>query len=251
MTTPNCARPVPRVILFDLDDTLFAHRAAVARGIQAHVATLGDPYDSLHGASVVDLWHDLEEQHYHSYLAGTLDYEGQRQARARDFAARHGVFLDEEAASAWFAGYFERYVESWTLHEDALPCLDSLAERIPGARFGLITNGDAAYQSRKIVAVGLDTRIEHVIASGSVGVVKPDPAIFRHACDVFGVAPGEAAYVGDRLRTDAIGAASAGLTGVWLNRTGAVPSPEDAVDARATGVLEIASLAELPALLTR
>lgn len=251
MTTPSAARPVPQVILFDLDDTLFAHRAAVAKGIQAHVAKLGEPYGSLRDASFVDLWHDLEEQHYHSYLAGTLDYEGQRRARARDFAARHGVFLDEDAASAWFASYFERYVESWTLHEDAMPCLDSLSARIPGVRFGLITNGDAAYQSRKIIAVGLHTRIEHVIASGSVGVVKPDPAIFRHACDVFGVVPGKAAYVGDRLRTDAIGAASAGLTGVWLNRTGAVPSPQDAAEAMAAGVLEIASLSELPALLTQ
>ncbi|MFF1878135.1 HAD family hydrolase [Leifsonia sp. NPDC058230] len=241
----------PRVVLFDLDDTLFAHRAAVARGIEAHVAALGEPYGSLPTASSVAFWNDLEERHYHSYLAGRLDFEGQRQARARDFAARHGVSLDDEAASAWFAAYFERYVESWDLHPDALPCLDALTVGIPGVRFGLITNGDLAFQTRKITTVGLDARVEHVIASGELGIVKPDPAIFRHACEVFGVAPAEAAYIGDRLRTDAIGAATAGLTGVWLNRTGAVPSADDAADARSAGVLEITTLAELPALLTR
>jgi putative hydrolase of the HAD superfamily len=241
----------PHVVLFDLDDTLFAHRAAVAHGIEAHVASLGDPYGSLPTASSVAFWHDLEERHYHSYLAGRLDFEGQRQARARDFAARHGVALDDEAASAWFATYFERYVESWALHEDALPCFDALAERIPGVRFGLITNGDLAFQTRKITTIALDERVEHVIASGEFGVVKPDPAIFLHACEVFGVAPGDAAYIGDRLRTDAIGAASAGLTGVWLNRTSAAPTPDEAADARAAGVLEIATLSELPALLTR
>lgn len=238
-----------QVVLFDLDDTLFAHRAAVARGIEAHVATLGEPYGSLDTASVVSLWHDLEEHHYHSYLAGRLDFEGQRQARARDFAARHGVTLDDDAASLWFATYFERYVESWRLHDDALPCLDALARRIPGVRFGLITNGDLAFQTRKITTVGLDARVEHVIASGEVGVVKPDARIFRHACDVFGVEPRAAAYVGDRLRTDAIGAAQAGLTGIWLNRTGAIASDDDAADAGAAGVLEIASLEELAALL--
>ncbi|WP_431279689.1 HAD family hydrolase [Leifsonia poae] len=241
----------PRVVLFDLDDTLFAHRAAVARGIEAHVAALGEPYGSLPTASTVDFWHELEERHYHSYLAGTLDYEGQRQARARDFAARHGVALDDEAASAWFATYFERYVESWALHEDALPCLDELAERIPGVRFGLITNGDLAFQTRKITTVALDERVEHVITSGELGIVKPDRAIFLHACEVFGVEPAEGAYVGDRLRTDAIGAANAGLTGVWLNRTGVVAAEDEAAEARAAHVLEIASLAELPALLTR
>ena len=239
----------PKVVLFDLDDTLFAHRAAVANGIRAHVARLGAPYGELDTATTVAFWHDLEESHYHSYLAGHLDYEGQRRSRARDFAARHGVALDDDAASVWFATYFERYVENWALHDDALPCLDELADRIPGLRFGLITNGDLAYQTRKVTAVGLDARIDRIVASSELGVVKPDPAIFGHACAAFDVRPAEAAYVGDRLRTDAIGAARAGLTGVWLNRAGVVPDPSEAADARASGVVEIRTLAELPPIL--
>ena len=241
-----------RVVLFDLDDTLFAHRAAVATGIQRHVAVLGSPYGALETEALVSYWHDLEEEHYHSYLAGTLDFEQQRQARARDFAARHGVALDDEAASAWFAAYFEHYLQSWRLHDDAIPCLDALEARIPGVRFGLITNGDLAFQLRKVTAVGLDARVEHVIASGEVGAAKPDPAIFRHACSLFGVRPDEAVYVGDRLRTDAIGAAAAGLTGVWLDRTGIAPTVEDDDAAQEAGVLRIRGLAELaPALAGR
>ncbi len=243
------SRPV-KVVLFDLDDTLFAHRAAVANGIRAHVARLGAPYETLDAETTVALWHDLEESHYHAYLAGHLDYEGQRRARARDFAARHGVALDDEAASVWFASYFERYVENWALHDDALPCLDELSARITGVRFGLITNGDLAYQTRKVTAVGLSERIDRIIASGELGVVKPDAAIFEHACDVFGIDPADAAYVGDRLRTDAVGASRAGLTGVWLNRTGVVPEPADATDAREAGVIEIRSLAELPGIVS-
>jgi putative hydrolase of the HAD superfamily len=241
----------PRVVLFDLDDTLFAHRAAVEAGILAYAATLGRPYGALEAEEVVTLWHDLEEEHYHSYLAGRLDFEQQRQARARDFAARHGVTLGDEEASAWFADYFEHYVAAWALHEDALPCLDALEATIPGVRFGLITNGDLAFQRRKVEAVGLDARIEHLVASGEVGVVKPEAGIFHHACALFGVEPSEAAYVGDRLRTDAIGAARAGLLGVWLNRRAATPSLEDEAEAAAIGVVSIGSLDALPAVLTR
>lgn len=239
----------PRVVLFDLDDTLFAHRAAVESGILRYAETLGAPYGALETDELTTLWHDLEEEHYHSYLAGRLDFEGQRQARARDFAARHGVALDDAQASAWFADYFEHYVAAWTLHDDALPALDELERRIPGVRFGLITNGDLAFQSRKVHAVGLDARVDHVVASGEVGIPKPDAGIFRFACDAFRVGPAEAAYVGDRLRTDAIGAARAGLTGVWLNRRGSVPSPDDERDALDAGVVIIRSLAELPDLL--
>ena len=237
------------VVLFDLDDTLFAHRAAVEAGILRYAETLGPPYGALEADEVVTLWHDLEEEHYHSYLAGRLDFEGQRQARARDFAARHGVALDDDQASAWFADYFEHYVAGWTLHDDTLPALDALERRIPGVRFGVITNGDLAFQRRKVDAVGLDVRIAHLIASGEVGIPKPDAGIFLAACDTFGVRPDQAAYVGDRLRTDAIGAAQAGLTGVWLNRRAAVPSPDDERDALAAGVRTISTLAELPALL--
>ncbi len=238
-----------RVVLFDLDDTLFAHRAAVESGILAYAEALGAPYGALEADELVTIWHDLEEEHYHSYLAGDLDFEGQRQARARDFAARHGVTLSDAEASAWFADYFEHYVAAWSLHDDALPALDALERRLPGVRFGLITNGDLAFQRRKVEAVGLDARMEHLIASGDVGIPKPDARIFRVACDAFGVPPQETAYVGDRLRTDAIGAARAGLTGVWINRRDAIPSADDEKDALDAGVRTIRSLAELPGTL--
>ena len=116
-----------------------AHRAAVDAGIALHMAERA--YEAEH-APAQQLWHDLEEEHYHAYLAGRLTFEGQRRARARDFALAHGEELDELAAGAWFARYFERYRESWSLHDDALPALDALDEALPGVRFGIITNGE-------------------------------------------------------------------------------------------------------------
>ncbi|NQX11073.1 HAD family hydrolase [Microbacteriaceae bacterium VKM Ac-2855] len=228
------------VALFDLDDTLFAHREAVQAGIRAHARALGYPGEPVRNGR---LWYELEEHHYHRYLAGEIGFEQQRRARATDFAAANGVWLDDEEAGHWFAEYFDRYVESWHLHTDALPVLDALSSR--GVRLGVITNGELDFQLRKIRGVGLSPRLEHVVASGDVGVVKPDPRIFEIACERFGVAPHEALYVGDRLATDAIGAARAGLMGVFLDRVGApghgVLVPDD--------VVRITSLAELPGLL--
>jgi len=90
-----------------------------------------------------------------------------------------------------------------------------------------------------------------VIASGEVGVAKPDRAIFDTALDRFRAtaAVSGAAYVGDRLRTDAIGAARAGLIGVWVNRTAQSPDPETAAEALELGVLEVRGLDELAPLL--
>jgi putative hydrolase of the HAD superfamily len=233
-----------RVALFDLDDTLFAHHKAVRDGITAHMANILPGVDA---AAHQDRWDELEEHHYHRYLSGELDYLGQRRARARDFMEPFGVQLrDDREAEDWFAVYFREYVRAWTLFDDALPCLDALAA--DGIRVGIITNGDKDIQRAKLDAMGLDGRVDHLITSGELGFAKPDSRIFEYACNVFEATPSETAYVGDRLRTDAVGAAAAGLLGVWLNRDGLSSTDEDdAVEA--SGVRVIRSLAELPGLL--
>jgi len=239
----------PELVLFDLDDTLFAHREAVEDGILRHLAEVRGVFLAADPAAVQELWRSLEEEHYHSYLAGILDFHGQRRERSRDFAAAYGLRLTDAEATFWFERYFVHYRDSWRLHEDALPCLDELAARLPGVRVGLITNGDLAFQSEKVHRVGLTDRVEHVIASGELGYAKPDARIFRHACSVFGVAPEAAVYVGDRIRTDAIGAAEAGLTAFWVDRRGASVAAADAADAGRLGVIRLDSLAALAATL--
>jgi putative hydrolase of the HAD superfamily len=81
-----------RLVLLDLDDTLVDHRGAVADGITAHLAACGllDAADTATVDRAVELWHALEEEHYHRYLAGELDYQGQRRARVRGFLAAWG-----------------------------------------------------------------------------------------------------------------------------------------------------------------
>ncbi|WP_174776422.1 MULTISPECIES: HAD family hydrolase [unclassified Cryobacterium] len=244
---------MPRVVLFDLDDTLFEHRGAVAAGILLHLDRIGGEFATGDRTAATALWDALEEEHYHSYLAGTLDFAGQRRARAQDFAASFRVSLTDAEADAWFDDYFLRYRASWRLHDDALPCLDALVELLPGVRFGLITNGDPVFQGEKIWRVGLHDRFEHVVTSGALGVAKPDVRIFEHACALFGVPVSEAVYVGDRLRTDALGAAAAGLTGVWLDRAtaSAVPlTPADKIAAARLRILRIETLAELTSALS-
>lgn len=232
------------VVLFDLDDTLFAHRESVEAGITAHRTSLGGDLAAADHAAEFARWNELEELHYHRYLSGELDFLQQRRERVRGFVQPHGFTLDDDAADAWFDGYLVHYASTWALHSDVLPCLAALRP----ARFGIITNGQLDFQRAKIDGTGLAAHLDHVIASGEVGVAKPDPRIFAIACGVFGVSPDEAVYVGDRLHTDAIGAARAGLLGVWLDRRDTASAAERA-EAAAEGVPVIRTLADLPALL--
>jgi putative hydrolase of the HAD superfamily len=240
-----------RVALFDLDDTLFAHREAVERGLAQHRAALGGAIAAADDDAENTRWYELEERHYHRYLTGELDFLGQRRARARSFVTPYGLVLETDAeADSWFDSYLVHYENNWTLHPDTLPCLDALTAGADPLRIGLITNGDIDFQTAKLRGTGLLPRIEHIVASGAVGVSKPDAAIFANACAVFACEPGEAAYIGDRLTTDALGASAAGLLGVWLDRAGRA-TDEELATCRAAGVPVIRSLDEVPGLLGR
>lgn len=236
-------------VLFDLDDTLLAHREAVAEALLARLRVLGHPYDVSDADAEVAYWRALEERHYHRYLGGEIGYADQRRERAREFAERHGVTLALEEQDPWFTGYFDLYEAAWRRYDDVLPCFDGLERRIPGVRFGVITNGELDRQLRKLDAIGLLDRFDVVVASGDVGVTKPDARIFEIACERLGVEPAHAAYVGDRWGTDAVGAARAGLTGVWLDRYGDPLTDDERVAAGDLDVAHIVTLAQLPALL--
>ena len=231
------------VILFDLDDTLFDHGTAVRAGVAAHRAAHGGAIAAADEASEFARWTALEEHHYHRYLGGELPFLDMRRERARGFVEPYGLDLtDDAAADDWFGRYVLEYRAAWVLHDDTLPLLDRLA----GLRLGIITNAERAFQVDKLETTGILDRFEHIVASGEVGVVKPDARIFEHAARLFGVPTDSCMYVGDRLATDALGAIDAGMHGVWIDRPGRATDADREL-AGSRGARVIRSLDELAA----
>ncbi len=225
-------------VLFDVDDTLVDHAGAGRTAILAHLSGLGLPS----GPAAAERWRALEERHFARFLAGELGFQEQRRARVRDLL-EDGVSapLDDLAADAWFEAYTERFEAAWACFDDVLTALATLDAL--GLPLGVVTNLDAPRQRRKLERVGLGDRFEVLVGLDTLGVGKPDPAVFRHACGLLGTDPAQTAFVGDRLDHDAVGARDAGLLAVWLDRGGAghaeVPD----------GVLRVRSLGELEEVL--
>lgn len=57
---------------------------------------------------------------------------------------------------------------------------------------GMQVDADRAAEIRKVVE-----RFEQVVESSKLGLRKPDPRIYRHACEVMAVAPEEVVYLDD------------------------------------------------------
>jgi putative hydrolase of the HAD superfamily len=221
-----------RAVLFDLDGTLMDHDAARDAGIAELLS--GD-------AALADEWTRLEAVHYDEYAAGRCSFQEQRRRRVRGIHAAQGLAEPDDAVcDAWFAAYLERYRAGWAAFDDVLPALAALANAIPAVRLGIVTNGEGEPQRAKLAAIGLTDRFPVFVASAEVGMRKPDAEIFLHACERLGVAPGQAAHVGDRLDLDAHGAAGAGLRGVWLDRARTAPAPDGIV--RISGLHELAEV---------
>jgi putative hydrolase of the HAD superfamily len=230
------------LVLFDLDETLLDHSSASRAGLLAHLDAQGRDLDPI---EAVDRWHALEEHHYPRYLRGELGHQEQRRVRVREFLAPLGILHASDAETDdWFAGFQRAAHAAWALFDDVVPCLQALGDR----RIGVITNGEEGPQRAKLAALGLDHRVDPVVCSGAVGVVKPDARIFGIACDAAGIPADRACYIGDRLQTDAIGAARAGLRGIWLDRAGIATAAEWA-EADREGVAVIRTLASVPGLL--
>jgi putative hydrolase of the HAD superfamily len=97
--------------------------------------------------------------------------------------------------------------ESWEAFSDTVPTLRAVRER--GLRIGVVS--DTGFDLRPAMEqLGITPYLDAVVMSFQHGVCKPDPIVFRTACDQLGVDPGRTLMVGDNPLTDS-GAVAAGL----------------------------------------
>ncbi len=105
------------------------------------------------------------------------------------------------------------------LYPDALDCLEKRPRARPAV--GIVGNQTPALERwAREAALPADV----ISSSESLGVRKPDPRFFGRVVEVAGCAPGEVAYVGDRVDNDVLPAAAAGLVAIHVRR-GPVGAP--------------------------
>jgi putative hydrolase of the HAD superfamily len=202
-------------VLFDLDDTLHddstAYRTA-ARAVAQAVAREHpvDPtalYEAYERA-VMAFWTALTADHL------SLGIAAERERMWLD-ALRVVGLNDRAVAREAAAAYGRARAGAVELAPGARELLAALRER--GCKLGLVTNGFAETHHDKIDRLGLRELIDAFFLADEVGMVKPDPELFRHACRVLNSEPARTAMVGDRYGRDVVGAHAAGLFTVLLD----------------------------------
>jgi len=210
-----------RAVLFDLDETLLDRTGSLA-------AFLRDQRRRFHerlGDVAFEPWADR-------FLA--LDAKGMTPkpvvyARlAQEFGLAVGTDSDLAAD----------YAESFRRHARGNPGMaETLAAlRARGLGLGVVTNGETAFQSGNLAALGLPAMVDVILISAAEGLRKPDPAIFERAVRRLGTAPADCLFVGDNPVADVAGAVRAGMRAAWFRNgaswpANAAPGPTAVIDA--------------------
>jgi len=201
-----------RAVLFDLGDTLIDEKdfdswTEIARRVYLDL----DPDTLRH--SYFEVLDDVDARpHPAGRQAGLNDFWRRTLSRAA------GRDLDDATARKFIAAVHE-VERPVRLYSDTRRCLDIL--RGEHRALGVVSNSSSEASVRRILdRVGILDYFSPILSSGTEGVEKPDPEIFRRAVRRLELRPEEVVYVGNLAYTDAKAASSAGLHGVWLNREG-------------------------------
>jgi putative hydrolase of the HAD superfamily len=125
-----------------------------------------------------------------------------------------GLAADEKVVLR-LLGMMQQTKMNLVLFDDVMPALDDLKKR--SLKLGLISNIEQNITAT-LDKLGLSSKLDIVVTSQNAGFTKPQPEIFQYALKKSGVNPAEAVYVGDQYQVDIIGAKSAGMQGILLDR---------------------------------
>jgi putative hydrolase of the HAD superfamily len=211
-----CER-LPKVLLFDLDDTILHF-------------TVGQP-----NCWQLALERYVPQRADHATLLSAIDVEGSDfwappgrafWGRQHMYAARRLIACSALPAHGFSLDLCHRIADEMTERkealvrpfEGALEVLSSL--RLRGHRLGLLTNGSAEFQRKKLARFALEPLFDVILIEGELGYGKPDRRVFDAALVHFGVGAAHACMIGDNLEADVAGAHDSGISAVWHDAYG-------------------------------
>jgi putative hydrolase of the HAD superfamily len=215
--------PRPRAVIFDLDDTLYP----VRRFRRSAWAAVAEHLERTRG---------LDRVRSLRVLTGIID--GTR--RGQELQVLLDAWRQPQELLSELLGVFRAHHPHLPLPDVSKHVLMSLR---PEWKLGILTNGFAPVQGRKVRALGVDRLVDAVVyaVEHGGGLGKPEPAPFQAILARLGVEASHTVFVGDDEWCDIGGARRLGMRTVrltaWTGFSG---------ESRADAVIH--SLAELPAL---
>ena len=198
---PPSPRSRPRVIAFDVVETLFS-----LAPVRRRLSDLGLP----DGALEV-FFARLLRNAFALDASGTFMPFGKvARATLEGMLAAEDLAVDDGKIDQALGGFAEL-----PAHPDVAPAFQLLQQ--DGVRIMALTNGSADNTLQLLKRAGLAAFVERVISIDEIGRWKPRREVYLHAAEVAGVPPDDLALVAAHA-WDVHGASRAGLVTGWVSR---------------------------------
>lgn len=185
--------------------------------------------------ALVEQWHAVAAQYatFANYVDAYETYFDLHVAALSHLAGEQGVDLSPGDAGELTGVYHDL---------DPYDDVGGAVRRLDDAGYDLavLSNGDPPMLESLAATTGIEDRLTALISADEIRTFKPDAALYEHAADRLGVAPGAIVHVSAGWG-DVMGAMHAGMQGVWVDR-GRHPWPPIGPDPDLT----VDSLADLP-----
>ncbi|WP_265429427.1 YjjG family noncanonical pyrimidine nucleotidase [Chryseobacterium sp. YIM B08800] len=202
-------------IFFDLDNTLWDHR----RNAYLTIKDLFDKEEitlkyNIDFEEFHSVYHEINERLWEQIRDGEIDKEYLRKHRFYDTFNRFGI--DDLELSMFFEEHFLDKILNYNhLVESAQYILDYLKAK--NYTLHIISNGFQEVTERKCILSGIDHYFQTITSADSVGVRKPNPAIFEYSLGIAKAVKEESILIGDDWIADVIGAQQFGMDVIFFD----------------------------------
>ncbi|WP_265764658.1 YjjG family noncanonical pyrimidine nucleotidase [Fodinibius salsisoli] len=203
-----------KFIYFDLDDTLLDHRSAERAAlldVHAHFSL----FKETNTEALIDIYHQVNSMQWAQYSGGEISRQELQRNRFEQTLEKLNLDSSDYARIGQY--YIACYRNHWQWIEGAEALYQRVVQKYP---VGILTNGFAETQRKKLDDFGLYRSAEHVVISEDVGALKPDPKVFEYATRQTGLDKNDILYVGDSYRSDIEGATNFGWDTAWFTQNG-------------------------------
>ncbi|KAK0108286.1 hypothetical protein ONS95_003102 [Cadophora gregata] len=214
----------PKIILFDLDSTLFSHTHSLICALTA-IQTTHPLLSTIPLLHLRKTYNASLQTTYNQYLTHQITFPETHALKIKLFYNA----LDLPAPSSEQVQEFrDVYKEAYRVNRVATDGSWDVLKRLRkmGWKVGIVTNGQAEEQEEKARVIGVRELVDCLITSEEVGVCKPDRRIFERAVEIIGGSSGmrdgdegveeeaEVWMVGDDVEADVKGALGVGFKAV-------------------------------------
>ncbi|EIK0303345.1 HAD family hydrolase [Staphylococcus pseudintermedius] len=204
----------PKLIIFDLDNTLYAFDALWQ---EANKATF-ESYEQFKGMDYdefLPLYQKHDQHFWKQHDSGLISLDELRQLRLIETLKRYEIDVTYEEAQAYFERFLSLLLSKITVNEKMNALLNDLKAHV---EIAILTNGKLTEQRTKIENLQLNTIFnDNIFISEVMGVEKPDAQAFLKVTDELNIRPEETLMVGDSWTNDVKGSINVGMSVIWFN----------------------------------